>query len=40
MSALLCGVALVGGAGYVGGTIGGNVGKGIGEWGGELIYGN
>lgn len=37
---LVCGVALVGVAGYVGGTVGGNVGKGIGEWGGELIYGN
>lgn len=37
---LVCGVALVGVAGYIGGTVGGNVGKGIGEWGGELIYGN
>ena len=37
---LVCGVALVGVAGYVGGTVGGNVGEGIGEWGGELIYGN
>lgn len=40
VGALLCGLAVVGGAGYVGGEIGGNVGEGVGEWGGELIYGN
>lgn len=40
VGALLCGLAVVGGAGYVGGEIGGNVGEGVGEWGGQLIYGN
>lgn len=40
LATLACGLVVVGGAGYAGGTIGG----GAGEWGGDLIgdliYGN
>lgn len=38
VGALVCGLAVVGGAGYVGGDVGGDIGKSFGDYVGDLIY--